>query len=225
MSGQIAPYLALVTSQHRKQANYVASLSVVLQGLADGAAATVAVPGLYDLDSAVGAQLDVVGQWVGISRALSVPLTDVYFSLDTEGVGFDEGTWLGPYDPESGLVDLPDDAYRTLLRATIAANQWDGSIPQAYEIWDTLFSGTETTILIGDNGDMSMVFALLGPAPDAVTLALLTGGYLALKPAGVRIAAYLLPSVPDSPLFGFDAETDAIAGFDTGAWPTDINPT
>lgn len=224
MAADVAAYLALVTSQHRKQDRFVAALSVVVQAFADAKAAAEAMPGLYDLDAAVGAMLDVVGEWVGRSRALSLPLEDVYFSFDDDSLGFDQGSWLGPFDPVTGLVSLPDDAYRTLLRATIAANQWDGTLPSAYAIWNTLFSEAGTSILIQDNGDMSMVFGLLGATPDAVTLALLTGGYLALKPAGVRIVAYLTPSVPDTPFFGFDVETPAIAGFDTGAWPTMLTP-
>ncbi|HHS9149506.1 TPA: DUF2612 domain-containing protein, partial [Enterobacter roggenkampii] len=37
----------------------------------------------FDLDKAVGVQLDVVGEWVGRGRNVSVPITDVYFSWDT----------------------------------------------------------------------------------------------------------------------------------------------
>jgi len=224
MSGDIAPYLALITSQHRKQPDYIATVSVPLQGLADGLVAVQSLPAIYDLDNAAGEQLDAVGEWVGVTRVLKVPLTDVYFSLDVDGLGLDQGSLQGPFDPTTGLVSLPDDAYRTLLRATVAANQWDGSIPQAYLIWDTLFAGTGTTILIQDNGDMSLFFALIGPEPDAVTMALLTGGYLALKPAGVRVAAYLIPSVSDTPFFGLDVENDTIAGLDTGALATELSP-
>ena len=48
------------------------------------------LPGKYDLDSAVGVQLDAVGEWVGISRELAVPLSNVYFSLDIAGLGLDQ---------------------------------------------------------------------------------------------------------------------------------------
>jgi hypothetical protein len=65
---------------------------------------------------------------------------------------------------------------------------------------------------------MTMNVVLVGPTPDAVTLALFTGGYLNLRPAGVGITNYYLPSVPGSPVFGFDVENAAIAGFDAGGW-------
>jgi hypothetical protein len=63
-----------------------------------------------------------------------------------------------------------------------------------------------------------MDVVLVGPQPDAVTLALFTGGYLNLRPAGVGINNYYLPTVPDIPVFGFDVENSSISGFDVGAW-------
>jgi hypothetical protein len=216
--GDVAPYLDRITSEHRSKPKYIEMLSGVLQPLADTQGLLNTLVGLFDLDVAVGVQLDVVGQWIGQSRDLTVPLENVYFSFDTEGVGFDEGTWYGPFDPINGVVSLPDDAYRTLLRATIAANNWDGTIDGAYAAWDVLFAGTGFGILIQDLGGMHMLFALTGPYPDAVTKALLTGGYLSLKPAGVQADAYMTPSIPDTPYFGFDAQNDHVAGFDTGAW-------
>ena len=69
-----------------------------------------------------------------------------------------------------------------------------------------------------------MGFALVGPTPDAVTLALFKGGYLNLIPAGVGVAYYFEPSLPDVPLFGLDVENSAIAGLDVGAIATVIGP-
>lgn len=224
MSADVTEYLDLITSEHRNREKFIATVTALVQGPADGKDVITSIVTKINLDAAVGAQLDIVGEWVGRSRYLTLPLEGVYFSFDTADVGFDEGTWLGPFDPVTGLTALPDDSYRTLLRAVIAANQWDGSIPQAYAAWETLFAGTGSFIIIQDLQDMSFIFGLLGPAPNAVTYALLVGGYLALKPAGVRIAAYVLPTVPSTPLFGFDVESDAIAGFDTGSFGEFIEP-
>jgi hypothetical protein len=67
---------------------------------------------------------------------------------------------------------------------------------------------------------MSMNIGVAGPPLDAVTYALLTNGYLNIKSAGVRINGYFVPSVPDTPMFGFDVENSLISGFDVGSWPT-----
>jgi hypothetical protein len=216
--GDVQPYLDLITSEHNKQPKFMSMLRVVFQPVADIMANTEGMIPAFDLDTAVGVQLDAIGEWVGITRQVSVPLTDVYFTLDDPNLGFDSGTWYNTFNPLSGLVVLPDEDYRTLLRAKVANNQWDGTIPGAYEIWDTMFEETGIGLLIQDLGTMHMILAITGPIPNAVTLALFRGGYLSLKPAGVMIDAYLTPSVPDTPYFGFDVQNENIAGFDYGAW-------
>lgn len=223
MPAQLSQYTSLITSEHNEQPRFMAMVSLLAQWAVDRQNMLASVPGLFDIDDAVGQQLDWIGQWVGISRNLSLPLTGVYFSFDTAGLGFDEGIWLGPFDPTTGLVSLPDDQYRILLYATIAANNWDGTVPGAYDAWNTVFAPLGYSILIQDNQDMTMDVVLVGPTPDAVTLALFTGGYLNLRPAAVGINNYYLPTIPEVPVFGFDVENAAIAGFDVGAWAAPLS--
>jgi len=211
-------YLNLITSEHRNKPKFVAALTAVLQPLVDEQARLDQIPPLFDFNTATGSRLDAVGLWIGRSRNVPVPITDVYFSFDTAGVGFDEGVWLGPFDPVTGLVSLPDDFYRLILGVKILLNRWDGTVPQAYEIWDTIFAGSGFSMVIIDNQDMSMDFGLVGDTAPALTIALLLAGYLTPKPDGVRINDYLTPSVPTTPFFGFDVENDAISGFDVGSW-------
>jgi hypothetical protein len=220
----LTTYTGLITSEHADKPKFMAAVTASVKPLAEVAEMLTLLPLLYDLDHAVGVQLDAVGVRVGRSRYLDTPMVGVYFAFDTAGVGFDEGTWLGPYDPVSGLTSLPDDTYRTLLRAKVLANCWDGTIPGAYLAWDTVFGGTGYQVLIQDNCDMSMVLGLLGARPDAVTRALFTGGYLSLKPAGVRISYYVLPTVDSAPFFGLDAHSDGISGFDVGGFSELITP-
>lgn len=216
--GDTGPYLSLVTSEHNQKPRFMTMVQNVIQPLADTVYQIRLLAGLFDVDTAVGNQLDILGQWIGVSRNISVPLTGVYFSLDTVGLGFNQGTWFSSFNPVTGLTVLPDDAYRVLLRARIANNSWDGSIPGAYRVWDAVFTGTGIGLLIQDLGNDHMVMALTGGIPDATTLALFRGGYLNIRPAGVQIDAYLTPTVPSVPFFGFDVQNSSISGFDTGAW-------
>ena len=188
MSASLAPYLSLVPAANSSKPNFIAALSALLQGHADIAALEQAIPGLFDLDVAVGQQLDYVGQWIGITRYLQVPISPVYFSLDTVGLGLDQGTWQGKFDPTTQISALADDAYRTLLRAKIAANHWNGTIPSAEALWDALFY-PNYSIGIVDHQNMTMdliLYSNTGVA-DAVTSALFLGGYLDIRPAGVAI--------------------------------------
>lgn len=210
-------YQDLITSEHRDKPNFMATIAAAIGPMVDVQNLIETMQELFDIDTSVGVQLDDVGKWIGQSRYLTTPLTGVYFAFDTDDVGFDQGTWLGPFDPETGLTALPDDSYRVLLRAKIANNQWDGTIPGAYKFMAAVFPGN--TFFIQDNGDMTMLVGVVGPVPlNAVTYALFTGGYLDIKPVGVRITGYITASTPGTPVFGFDSEGGAIDGFDIGSF-------
>lgn len=194
MNANITPYLNLIPGANRVQPNFVATLSVLLQPLADLKRTSLSMIGLFDLDTAIGQQLDFVGQWIGVTRYVQLPI-GIYFSFDTPNQGFDQAVWWSPGDPLFSTTVLEDEQYRTLLKARVVNNQWNGSIPKAYQIWDALFAGTGFQVYIIDNGDMTMQLGLTasGPQPDPVTLALFTGGYLDVKPVGVRISQYITP--------------------------------
>lgn len=185
MSGDIQPYLALAPSEHQTAPRFLASLSALLQPIADQIAVLESMPGLYDLDAAVGAQLDTVGLWVGLSRYVDVPITGVYFSFDTADLGFDQGVWYGPYDAGAGVQRLDDDTYSLALEVQIAANTWDGTIPGAYAALTPLLEPYGTTLTITDNFDMTFTMAFGGTAPPPIIKALFTGQYISLRPAGV----------------------------------------
>lgn len=216
-------YTAKVTSEHNQKPNF---MGVVLNNTEPFASLQEFLNtyiGVFDLDAAVGVQLDQVGKWIGRSRYVDIPLTGVYFTWDeTVDVGWDSGVWKGMFDPDSGLIRLPDDSFRTLLKAKVVANAWDGSIPGAYAIWNAAFSG-QSYIIIQDNQDMSMTVGIAGQPLDIVTRALLTNGYLPLKPEGVRINVYSITPV-SGPLFAWDAESDALAGGEVGNWGIEITP-
>lgn len=196
----------------------MAMLKAVLGPVVDALNASQTLPADFDLDQAIGAQLDVVGLWVGIGRRVNTPLSGVYFSLDTSGVGFDQGVWKGPFDPDSGVVELDDDAYRILIRAKIGANRWDGTLSGSKGILDLVFS-SDTYVFLQDNQDMSMTIGVAGEPPSAIALALLTGGYIPIKPEGVRVDYYIVTTA-DAPLFGFDISNQYVSGFDQGSWGT-----
>lgn len=220
----IENYLNLITSEHRGKEKFEATVTVGVSPFAKIQDVLNGLPADFDIDTATGVQLDSVGAWIGRSRRIDTPLTGIYFTW--EGLlseGWDAGSWKGEFDPDSGLVDLPDDAYRTLLKAKIAANNWDGSIPQAYDIWLSAF-GAESILLIQDNQDMSMVIAIAGERLDTIEQALLVNGYIPLKPEGVRVEYYAVaPSA--GTLMAWDVTPNAaLAGWDNGQWATELIP-
>jgi hypothetical protein len=294
----VTDYTNLVPPQHADKPLFMAWVSYLSQPFVDNQNLLITFPNIFDIDVAVGQQLDMLGVKIGLSRQLQTLLTNVFFSLDTPGLGLDQGVWQGSYDATTGITVLDDDHYRILLKARIAANNWDGTIPGAYTAWNTIFQPEGYQILIQNgrpaaayyltldgtvqqgldyaawltnnpgqvSGGMTMLMALIapysappaglvyftlddtaqdgldagyldatpepiaGPAIDAVTLALFTGGYLNLKPAAVRIEYYVTQSLTGTPIFALDcgpssasgvtAPPTMLAGLDIGAWGT-----
>lgn len=217
----ITKYTNLITSEHASAPNYMAALAALVQPIANQIQTLKDMPAKFDLDTAIGDQLDAVGARVGKTRFLETPLTNVFFSWDTTGLGWEEGYWQGPFDPDTGITRLEDEPYRTLLYATIAANNWDGTIPGAYAAWQTLFQG-QFNLLIQDHGDMSMSVGVVVPADftwDPVTKALLLSGALNMRPAGVLVDGYFQGSIPNNVIFSWDVDATATeGGWDIGVW-------
>lgn len=242
-------YTGLLTSEHAGKPKFSAMVAAVAQCFVDQINVMQSIPDAFDLDTAIGVQLDAVGLWAGITRHVNTPL-NVYFSLDTANLGFDQGSWQGPFDPGAGLTSLDDDTFRTLIRAKIAANHWDGTLEGAAQVLSIMFppnisypavtmsDGTPvvaydpdsggtipvystldqtTYVFVQDNQDMTVTFGISQTIPSAILRALFSGGYLPLKPEGVS-ASYVVPSVNNTALFGFDVENKYISGLDSGSW-------
>lgn len=217
----ISDYAGLVTNEHNQKPRFMGVVAAVAGTMVDQSNLLASMPGKFDLDSAVGDQLDAIGIWVGISRNVPAPLTDVYFSFDTEALGFDQGSWKGPFDPDNGLTRLDDATYRLVIRAKIGANNWDGTLGTSKAILDSIFGGG-TFVFIQDNQDMSMTIGVSGIIPSAAFLSLLKNGLIPLKPEGVRVNLIIVTTAEGSPLFGMDMQNDLVAGFDTGGWGTSL---
>ncbi|WP_088832740.1 DUF2612 domain-containing protein [Paenibacillus tyrfis] len=170
----IIKYIDLITSQHKTQPKYIAWLSSTLEIVNSGLELSKEMPVQFDVDKAKGVQLDLIGTIVGRSRTLS-------------------------FQPTGGASPvLDDDNYRLALKAKIAQNQWDGTIPQIYEIWYSLF---DARLIIVDNQDMSMS-ALVEGQLDRVAIELVTSGYIIPKPAGVGLTIIEVTNVPSSSYIG-----------------------
>lgn len=194
MSGEIFPYVSLITSEHADKSKFIEMISASFQPFADLTDLYRQVPTLYDVDFAVGEQLDIIGEWVGRNRNLSVPVVGVYFAFDTPGLGFDQGVWLGPYDSPTGVVSLSDQYFRLLIKAAIMNNQWNGSLQDAYLFAGEIFNALGYSFRINDYCNLTITLEIQGPPnPPPLVIALLTGGYFDIRPAGVLISSYIYP--------------------------------
>ncbi|QIX17233.1 DUF2612 domain-containing protein [Burkholderia multivorans] len=155
MAASLSDYTALITSEHRDKPRFMATVGALVQPIVDQMNVLQSMPGKFDLDNAVGVQLDDVGLWVGVSRKIRTPLTGIYFSFDIDGLGFDQGTWKGPFDPDTGLTVLDDDTYRLVIRAKIGANRWDGTLESSAAILNSIFGNPSSDLVpVHANGEV-----------------------------------------------------------------------
>lgn len=210
-------YTEYITPQHRQAEKFTRHIELMTRPLRDIVTLASQLNALFSVDTATGKQLDAVGEWIGVSRFVKTPIKGVYFSLDTEKVGFDQGSWKRRFDADSGFTELDDETYRFILRAKIRANHWDGTSERLSEIYQGVIPDETVKIFFIDNQDMSMDVYLTGGVIPEVTKAVIKQGYLNIKPEGVRLDAYT-GSEGDNGIFGFDVNNRYIDGFDTGSW-------
>ena len=160
-------YLGKITPYQSGNPNFMATIAATVAPFADIAAFLAALPTAFDLDTALDAQLDILGQWIGRSRNIPVPLPSPWFAFDDPVHGFDRAPWQIPYYSNgSALTALDTETYRRLLKAKAAANSWDGTVASAQAILDIFFTDPTTYVFIEDRtvvANMNEFFAFDDP--------------------------------------------------------------
>ena len=144
----------------------------------------------FDIDTAVGVQLDAVGVRVGISRKLPVSITGVFFSFDIAGVGFDEGIWLGRYESPEGITTLDDGTYRNILKTKVLVNHWNGTINGLYYLLDQVALIFVCFIKYKDNQNMTVNILLANDTTPPIVWNVLSRGLVDITTAGVMVNFY-----------------------------------
>ena len=180
-----ADYIAKVTQQHDQKPNFVATVTASVNPFVQIQEVLRQIQIVFNVDTAIGSQLDVIGEWVGASRTVPVPITGVFFSWeDSAQTGWGAGIWIGEGNSSNELSLLDDDDYRAMIKGKIEANRWDGTIPGAYRTLDAAF-GVTAGIRIHDNQNMSQTVKVPSGSLNTIQRALISQGMLNIKPAGV----------------------------------------
>lgn len=190
------PYLKRITSWHNTRPRYLDTLALLTQPFIDGQNTLAGLSVDFDLDTAVGVQLDTVGLWVGVGRVVD--------------------------SPDAGVITMDDDSYRMVLRAKIQANHWDGTMEELPGIYASLSPSLGATIFAVDNFDMTMDVFVSGTQLTPLMRSIIATGLLDIKPEGVRVRNHIISS-DTGKLFGFDIDNDFIAGFNQAVWGEDLH--
>lgn len=192
----IEDYLTLITSEHVDRPRFLATVDLSVSPFVAMQDLLRSIPEAYDIDHAVGVQLDAVGLWIGRTRKVYIPVVGVFFEWDgaTVATGWDVGLWLGTGEPSDVVTVLTDDQFRQVLRGKIEANKWKGDREGQYRIIDTSFGKSGTTRIV-DNQDMTQTILVNLGALSSLQRGMLESGYIPIKPAGVgqNFEEYFVP--------------------------------
>lgn len=184
-------YLSLFTPQYQNSPKLINFADKLMKGLNDISLLALNMDSYFDIDIAIGNQLDIIGEIVGAKRILD---------FDPTPIG-------SPPVAVSPILD--DETYRILLKATIGINHWNGLMSSIKPLWLKLFP--DGYIIYIDNLDMSITIILAGVF-SSVIIDLITHGLIIPRPEGVLMNYQF----GEMPFFGFDSDNDYIAGFDKG---------
>lgn len=163
---EIQDYLDLITSQYSNSPKYQAWITCLLTPYIDTQKLALTLYTYFDIDTAIGKQLDILGEIIGAKRLL-------------------------PFQPSEGNPLLDDENYRFLLKAQILRNIWDGTNQNIYDIWNMLHS--DITLSIKDNQDMTVTALFIGNL-NKLQQEMIEYGMIVPKAQGVRMLyAFSLP--------------------------------
>lgn len=156
---------------------------------------------LRSIDTATGAQLDIIGEIVGQPRELidtalltyfaylGYPEAESYGDLNNPSVG---GFYRGLNDPLAGNTLLNDDQYRLFIKAKIIKNSTNVTPPQFIEFMQFVF-GIEASVVVAEgNAEFTIMLGRELSSFEKVLLNYVSysSGYpsrFVPKPIGVRI--------------------------------------
>lgn len=141
---------------------------------------------IFNIQTAVGYGLDVIGRIVGVVRTLLLPGSIGYLGNEEANswTGFGQGGFYSGNGVTNNFI-LGDNDFRTLIYAKMAGNISDGSIISLNKILLTLFAG-RGDCYIADGLNMSMTYTFkftLNP----VELAIVEASGVLPNPAGVIV--------------------------------------
>jgi hypothetical protein len=211
-------YTPLITNAHADKPRFLETVRLLTSAASAIADVALSLTQAFSVDEAVGVQLDTVGLWVGISRRQNVPIPNAFFTWDDADLGWNVGSWKGPFVSTEGITVLDDDTYRAVIKAKIGSNYWNGSMLGLQQIGERDLQSVGVQCFVLDNMDMSVTVYILGQ-PTAVLVEMIKRGITPPKTAGVRVAGYILASEAGAPFFALSVSTTPeVAGLDFGSF-------
>ena len=179
-----------IYAQYRDKPKAVAWYAIARQLGGSIEAAAQAVRKSYDIDTAVGEQLNVIGRIVVAPRSFigSTPMNPGLFDLtDGDEFGDDDAMFSALTIDQDG--QLSDELYRLVIKAKIVKNNGDATIENILDGMNFLLPKAQV-LRVTDGEDMSFSIEFYGEITNLERFALLNAG-LVPKPQAVKFNGFL----------------------------------
>ncbi|WP_333813319.1 DUF2612 domain-containing protein [Muricomes intestini] len=143
----------------------------------------------FDIDKAVGVQLDRIGDILGVPRNL-------------------------PFQPSDGISSVMlDENYRAILRAAIAKEHFNGAVPCMYSLMQLLLGKSGLYLIVIDNQDMSVEIIIFGKI-DSLIKDEIEHGMIVPRPEGVSMTI----NITENKIFSWGLDNEVFSGWGNGYW-------
>ena len=140
---------------------------------------------MFNIDTAQGFGLDIIGRIVGVTRVLPIS-SGTYFGFEEAGAsGFGQNPLYGGSSLTQNVA-LSDDAFRLLILMKAYANICDNSIPSINQLLLQLFPG-RGVCYVADNENMSLTYNFQF-ALTPVEVSIITNSGVLPRPSGCSVS-------------------------------------
>lgn len=179
-----------IYAQYRDKPKAVAWYAIARELGGSIEAAAQAVRKSYDIDNAVGEQLNVIGRIVVAPRSFvgSMPMNPGLFDLtDGDQFGDDDAMFSALTIDQDG--QLSDELYRLVIKAKIVKNNGDATIENILDGMNFLLPKADV-LRVTDGEDMSFSIEFYGEITNLERFALLNAGLIP-TPQAVKFNGFL----------------------------------
>ena len=172
----------VVLGQYKLSPNFAAVLQQIIDAHDISADINTIHSVCFDLDTAVGVWLDLLGKKIGLNRTLKVPVTGLYFFGFEQGLGFDQAPFYSELFED---YIMNDDQYRAALKLKAESNYLNANVENLNYLLQKYFGTTNCFVRFFDVLEMAFCFVgtitnwqkallpLIFPIPAAVSLYLI----------------------------------------------------
>ncbi len=181
-----------IYAQYRTKPRAVAWYNIVRSLAAEIESAADAVRIMYEIDTAVGEQLNILGRIVVIDRnyIAPVPMVATQFAASTDNPGeFGNDSAMFSALSIDSDSELTDELYRLIIKSKIIKNNSDATIESILFGMNFMLPNAEV-LRVTDNEDMSFTVEFYGNITEVERYAVLNST-LVPKPQGVRFGGFL----------------------------------